>query len=187
MKTRIIFIFCLILLITSAVALASENTSVIPGVGTLAFPPEIEILPLQSQPNIPGNTLLVNDNDVWRSINISFSPIPSSFLTREMLKQNTDVLESAFNSSIVKQVQKETSRLLVNNPINKLAVYNEQLIINSTKSFVLNGTILCLNCYIIDGTDGLVIMITTHTDCDNSYWTPIIAKMIGDIKGRVKN
>lgn len=187
MKTRIILILCLFLLVTSAVALASENTNVLPGVGTLTFPPEIEILPNQLKTNSTGNTLLVDDNGIWRSTNIAFMPIPSSELTREMLKKNTDALESVFNTSIAQHVQKADYRLVSNSPLNKLAVYNDQLFIKTVKYLFANGTILRFNYYIIDGTDGLVFMITTHTDCDNNYWTPIIAKIISDIKGGVKN
>lgn len=187
MKTRIILILCLFLLVTSAVALASENTSVLPGVGTLTFPPEIEILPNQLQTNSIGNTLLVNDNGICRSINIAFMPVPSSDLTREMLKQSTDAIESVFNTSIAQHVQREDYRLVSNSPLNKLAVYNDQLFIKTVKYLFANGAILRLNYYIIDGTDGLVVMITTNADCDNNYWTPILVKIISDIKGGVRN
>lgn len=187
MKTRIIFILCLILLVTSTVALASENTSVLPGVGTLTFPPEIEILPNQLQTNSIGNTLLVNDNDILRSINIDFRPVPSSVLTRVKLKQNTDAIESIFNTSINEHVQREDCRLVSNSPLNRLAVYNDHLFIKSVKYLFANGAIIRYNYYIIDGPGGLLLMRTIYADCDNNYWTPIIAKIISDIKGVVRN
>lgn len=176
MKTRIIVILCLILLVTSTIALAAENTSEIPNVGTLVLPSYIEITPL-IRPNSLGNTLLANDNGILRSANLVFNPLKT--FDRNKIKNNLYAFNLWLNQSIVKDA---SIKLLINTPIDPPTLDNEQLIVKEIVT-LSQGIPLHINYYLINSSVGGVAVMSVHcADGDSDYWKPIIAKMIADMQ-----
>lgn len=176
MKTRIIILLCLILSVTSAIALAAENTSEIPNVGTLVLPSYVEISPL-IRPNSLGNTLLANDNEVLRSANLIFNPLKT--FDRNKIKINLYSFNQLLNQTIVKDAN---IKLLSNTPIDPPTLDNEQLIIKEIVT-LSQGIPLHMNYYLLNSSSGGVAVMTVQcADGDSDYWKPIIAKMIADIK-----
>ncbi len=185
MKTRIMLILFLIVLTTSTTAFASEHTKVIPSLGTLIFPSDIEVLPYQLNPtsknvSAGSTTLLAHDNKTLRSINIAFLLLPN--IDRDGIKANLDYLTTTFNSinaSLVKE--HDDIRILSSTPMQSSALDNEQLPVTSVK-MLISGAVVCMDFYILDSPDGLISMLTTNAHGDINYWKPILAKMIADIK-----
>lgn len=173
---------CLFYLLSlGSTALAAENTSVIPGLGTLSVPANIEILPLHiNSDKAVGNTLLVNDNETWRSVNIIFAPNASP--DRKMLKVNSDFLDASLNVINTRLVNNQNARLLSSSPLDNSALDNELNIIKTAKFLIRGGFTMRTDFYLLNGTNGLVLMTVISSDSDSSYWKPIIAKMIVDIK-----
>ncbi len=171
-------ILCLcLLLFTCSTVLAADNTCVVPGLGTITFPEDVEILPAQQIiDNFPSNILLAKDNEIWRSITILFVPT----IDREALKQ-AEKLEPTFNELSTKLVNDYNSMLLYNGPINKQAVKNERIALKSFK-FLFLGMVVNMDFYIVQGNNGGVGIATIYLDCDNEYWNPRVTKMIADIK-----
>lgn len=176
MKTRIIILLCLILLVTSTIALAAENTSDIPNVGTLILPSYVEISPLMI-PNSLGNTLLANDNEILRSANLVFNPLKT--FDRNKIKNNLYAFNLWLNQSIVKNVN---IKLLINTPIDPPTLDNEQLIVKEIVT-LSQGIPLHMNYYLLNSSGGGVAVMTVQcADGDSDYWKPIIAKMIADMQ-----
>lgn len=176
MKTRIILTLCLILLVKSTIAVAAENTSDIPNIGTLVLPSYVEVSPSLKSSSL-SNTLLANDNGILRSANLVFNPLKT--FDRNKIKDNHYAFNLWLNQTIVKDAN---IKLLINTPIDPPTLDNEQLIV---KEIVMlsNGIPLHMNYYLINSSVGGVAVMTVQcADGDSDYWKPIIAKMIADIK-----
>lgn len=179
MKSKISIMFLLFVLLTCSTGLAAENTSVIPSVGTLVFPSDIEVFPSQT-PNSFGNILIANDNGILRTDHLIFKPLEVS--DRNKIKNNLSAYNEWLNQSIVYIVKDTKSvKLLTNTPIYPPTIDNEQLAIKEAV-ILSKGIPLHLNYYLINSSEGLTLMIEVCSDSDSDYWKPIIAKMIADIK-----
>lgn len=181
MKTRIVLILCLIILATSTTAFAVENTKVIPGLGTLILPTNIKEIPYQLLPTkhaFSGFTLLANDNNILRSNNIVFLPGPT--IDRKGLKADISYLTTTFNKLNASLID-SGAPILNSYPINIAAIDNEQLAVYSVRTLRF-GMVVRMSFYILDGSDGLIAMLTIHADGDINYWLPKTEKMIADIK-----
>ena len=182
MKTKIVLILCLITLSSiNATAFATEATTVIPGLGTLVFPPDCKVLPYQHMldTNAVGNTLLVDDNKILRSINLAFLPIRNA--DRIKFKTNIDGLTALFNALHTSMDKRYDARILSSSPIISSSIDNAQFPVDSVKMLMDNKAVR-MDSYILDGTDGLIGMIATYADCDSNYWLPRMEKMIAEIK-----
>lgn len=181
-KVNLCLALCLFFSLSfGSISLAADNTSIIPGLGTISFPTNIEILPLHINSNkAVGNTLLVNDNETWRSVNIIFAPNASP--ERKMIKENSDFLDASLNVINTRLVNNQNARLLSSSPLDNSALDNELHIIKTAKFLILGGFTMRTDFYLLNGTNGLVLMTVLSSDSDSSYWKPIIAKMIADIK-----
>lgn len=179
-KVNVCLVLCLfVLLSTGSIVIAEETSRTFPNVGVIKFPSDVEVLPLQLDiKDDSGYTLLTQDNKTWRSINIY---LVTNISDKNELNQIANYLGFVSTAGNAKIGKNGYSKLLANSQVNKSAVNSEHLIINSNKSFD-NGVIICTNFYSLDGTAGPVLMITATPDGDRSYWEPIIAKMIADIK-----
>lgn len=181
MKTKIVLILFLIILSINATAFAAENTTVIPGLGTLVFPPDCKVLPYQHMldTNAVGNTLLVDDNKILRSINLAFLPIRNA--DRIKFKTNINALTELFNALHTSMAKRYNARILSSSPIISSSLDNEQFPVDSVK-MLMDNTAVRMDSYILDGTDGLIGMIATYADCDSNYWLPQMERMIVDIR-----
>lgn len=179
-RVNLCLALCLFFLFsTSSIVLAEETSRTFPNVGTINFPTDVEILPLQLDMNgVPGCTLLTLDNKTWRSVNIYFTDV---FPTRKELKAFADSIDGLITAANARIQKDGYSNLIANSKLNKLAINNDQLITQGS-NFYKDDAIVCMNYYAIDRIDGSVLMITLATDGDSSYWSPKIAKMIADIK-----
>lgn len=178
MKFKVVMMLLLIVLLTCATAFAAERTNTISGVGTFVLS-DVRILPLQIPTADVGMTLLADDNNTVRTINVFFRPV--SFTRKSM--ENGPLVMGAYFDELVEKLYKDLRNInILTSPYyNKSAIYDEQLIIKRSKS-MLYGCILDLNYYVIDGKDGLVVLGTLCPVGDAEYWKPIIAKMIADMQ-----
>lgn len=178
MKFKVVMMLLLIVLLTCATAFAAERTTTISGVGTFVLS-DVRILPLQIPTADVGMTLLADDNNTVRTINVFFRPV--SFTRKSM--ENSPLAMGVYFDELVEKLYKDLRNInILTSPYyNKSAIYDEQLIIKRSKS-MLYGCILDLNYYVIDGKDGLVVLGTLCPVGDADYWKPIIAKMIADMQ-----
>lgn len=176
MRFKIIFLLFLIILLTCSTALATENTSVIPGVGTITFPAEVEVSISHAEFGIVHD-LLVNDKGVWRTGQLFFTiPIPGK--TTGDLKDPLNSLDTMLSSDAVKQIKNSPSaRLLESPPINELALSNERLILKSTK-VLLNKWVMHSDYYAINTPTGVRMLVLLCADGDGEYWRSVVDNVI---------
>lgn len=174
MRFKVGILLFLIVLLTCATGFATENTSEIPGVGTLVFPSDIEVFPLQ-RPSSFGNTLIADDNGVLRTSHLVFKSLKNS--DRNKIKNNL----SSYNEWLNQFIVFKNVKLLMNTPISPPSIDNEQLVIKEAV-ILSKGIPLRLNYYLLNNSEGLTVMVEICPDSDSDYWKPVIAKMIADIK-----
>lgn len=183
MKTKTALILSLVLIIISinATAFAVEKTTVIPGLGTFVFPSDCKVLPFQLklEANAVGNTLLVADDKIMRSINLAFIPMRNA--DRIKFKTNINALSALFNALHTSMAKNSNARILMDSPVISASLDNELFPVNSVK-MLMADKVVRMDSYILDGKDGLIGLVTTYADCDSNYWLPRMEKMIADIK-----
>lgn len=174
MRFKFGILLFLIVLLTCTTGSAAENTSDIPGVGTLVFPSDIEVFPSQTT-NSFGDTLIADDNGVLRTSHLIFSSLKTS--DRNKIKNNL----SAYNEWLNQLIVSKNVKLLMNTPIHSSAVDNEQFVIKEAV-ILSKGIPVRLKYYLLNSREGLTMMLEISPDSDSDYWKPVIAKMITDIK-----
>ncbi len=180
MSYKIGVLFLLFTLLTSGSVLAAENTLDIPGVGTMIFPEEIELLA------VDGNkcSLLVNDNGVFRGCQLSFSP-PLIDVFRDKIKDNTIMIDALTNMSNSRRdsLLKESPdvKLLDDTPLDLGALNNEQFIIKSITTF-LKGQALHFDYYAIDRNDGILLLSVFSIDGNREFWRSKFPQIIANIQ-----
>lgn len=175
-----------ILLITSSYPIAAEKTNtektkmVIKGVGTFNLP-YMQVLPLQSPAGGVGNTLIAVDKEqnVVRSINLFFLDLDFSRI--QILRDPAPFNDMLTEMAKVFYKGPTTPNLLFIEPLDSLELNNQQ---NSIKQAIslMQGYVIHINFYLINGTDGLVLLVAQCPIGDSNYWKPFLSTMLSNIK-----
>lgn len=171
---------CLLCILSfGSTVLAADNTSIIPGVGKLTFPAEIELLPYNGDYGI-GHDLLVDDNGTWRAAHLSFIG-PTTGENINNLNDRTNPINQIVVTAMYLKSLEPKSRLLQSTPFNSIALKDERTRLKSFKTlhyiFVVQT-----DYYLINRPDGIRILILECENSDMEYWTPIITKVIANIQ-----
>lgn len=181
MRLKIIFLLFLMMFLTCATGLTAENTGLVPGVGTLTLPAEVELTPYNGKLGVLYS-LLVDDNGTWRAARFSFLP-PLTGENINDLNDRTTPLKKTIMEIMYRMLENPDSRrLLQTTPFNSLALTDEKTIFRSFKILHYNLYARQTNFYLINRSDGIRILILECEDSDREYWTPIITKVIENIK-----
>lgn len=164
---------------------ASPDTEItyirqIPGIGSLTFPKELELLLIRENSESIYH-FLVNDNGTWRTSQVYFSP-PFTGIYRNNIKDNSNLIDAVISGFALKLINtSSTSSLLQNTPINLLALSNEPSIIKST-TVLHNRRAMHFDYYAIDGTEGIRLLSVLSVDSDRDYWRQTISNVIANIQ-----
>lgn len=179
MNSKIGIMLLLIVLLTCATGFAAENTSVIPGVGTITFPAEVKVTISHAEFGIVHD-LLVNDKGVWRTGQLFFTiPIPGK--TSSDLKDHLKLLDTSLSADALEEFKNSSPRLLESPPINELALSNERLILKSTK-VLLNKWVMHSDYYAINTPTGVRMLVLLCADGDGEYWRSVVDNVIASLQ-----
>ncbi len=181
MRFKIVFLLFLMMFLTCTTGFAAENTSVIPGVGTITFPAGIEVLPFNSSHGALYS-LLVDDKGTWRTAIFSFTA-PLTGANINDLNDRTNPIKSTIMKFMLGTLEKPQSRrLLQTTPFNSLALTDEKTLFRSFKILHSNLYARQTNFYLLNRSDGIRILRFECEDSDREYWTPIITKVIENVQ-----
>lgn len=180
MRRLIILGLFLLLIVNPVRVFAVENVFNIPGIGPFIVSPQISIVPLQAPvANYVGNTLVSRDNTVLRSVNIFFVPLDN--VKRKDIKKNTTSLDDKLNQLILLIAKNENNTNIVSmSALDNKALANEKFIIKSAK--FIAPFAMRLDFYLLNTTNGVVILGAFSPDCDSMYWNLVLSNMTNEIK-----
>ncbi len=179
MRFKIVFLLFLMTFLTCATGFAAENTSIIPGVGTITFPAEVKVTISHAEFGIVHD-LLVNDKGVWRTGQLFFTiPIPGK--TSSDLKDHLKLLDTSLSADALEEFKNSSPRLLESPPINELALSNERLILKSTK-LLLNKWVMHSDYYAINTPTGVRMLVLLCADGDGEYWRSVVDNVIASLQ-----
>ena len=170
MKFKLGLMLLLFALLTCSTGLAAENTYPIPGLGTITFPADVEILETRQIDNkFPSKLLLANDNGTWRTLKILFLPIPNI------------TADAVLALKIASAELTKDANLLYSGPITQFVIYNKQFTLKSVK-FLSGGMVYRMDFYVVQDANGGIGIGTYYVDGDTNYWGLKIIKMVTSIK-----
>lgn len=178
-KIALNLFICFILTLSPSIIFAQENQLVIPELGTLSIPSEIELIH-NSEENTMYKTsayLLVKEAGIWHSINIETSPLPK--LNPQSIEKNLNIL----SANLDRLIDTQLSQLPHSRVLESSSITNSEQSFSITKIAFFNKTIYRSDFCILKGNNGSgTLFVVTSTDAEYEYWRPIITKIINSLR-----
>ena len=169
----LLVVLSLTLLLCSTV-FAAEDKNVreapIYGLGTVIIPANVEFSEVVSN-GTKMTVLLVNDNNVWRSIAV-FSTSASN-VTIDTVEKSPIII-----SSLIGSLTKNGGRILKSDSaLSKVRIGDKEALLGNYK-MTQNGFVCNTNLYVLPKADGVAVVIFMSSDGDAQYWQSIITKLL---------
>lgn len=170
------------LLVLPTFSFAQDTPIDVPGLGTLFIPSGIEIIKSSANTsNSSGNTLLIKENGIWRSVQIFTAPI-REMAAQQPLEKHIFIMNSVLDGLTKDHLaQRPDSKILLNTPL-KSSVTNNQPSLSKTTITLDEGFVVHQDYYILHGINCPYIIGVFSTDAESNYWQPIVSQIINNIK-----
>jgi hypothetical protein len=174
----LLFVFVMSWIVYTPVTIGESLKSInINSLGMVSIPSNIEVSQVTSANGTTSTVLLVNDNNVWRTVVVTAVYTSNSSLENMTINNNRlKIISYAMAKSAG-----GSSRVLFSEPLKTVVVDGKKAYTASSK-ILLSTLAANMDYYFISKADGYLAVTFTSADSDSLFWRPIGEVIVNSAK-----